>query len=274
MLAPRDRSGGRPLTGRRVLVLGGTHGEAAGVRGRIVALGGSAAVNLSARVTDVVLLPGGESDRRMARIAALGLAVHEAEWLDTPVAGPAPAEAGPPSACLVLPPGGVTDLAGTRDVPCWTVTATCAQRTGIAIDVVAFVLGENAQVVADEDFVFYGAPENPDGSLRLATDGPAGQSLVADLSRLPTTARTVSIAAAIDGTAAFGDVGAVEITAARDRSAEPFVQATPDAATTERTLLLAEIYRRGPRWRLRAIGQGYGHGLDALARGYGVDIED
>ncbi|WP_333769406.1 TerD family protein [Streptomyces sp. IBSBF 2435] len=274
VLAPRDRSGGRPLTGRRVLVLGGTHGEAAGVRSRIVALGGSAAVNLSARVTDVVLLPGGESDRRMARIAALGLAVHDAEWLDTPVTGPAPAEAGPPSACLVLPRGGVTDLADTRDVPCWTVAATWAQRTGIAIDVVAFVLGENAQVVADEDFVFYGAPEHPDGSLRLATDGPAEQSLVADLSRLPPAARTVAIAAAIDGTATFGDVGAVEITAARDRSAEPFVQATLDAATTERTLLLAEIYRRGPRWRLRAIGQGYDHGLDALARGYGVDIED
>ncbi|WUH99702.1 hypothetical protein OHR68_40500 [Spirillospora sp. NBC_00431] len=29
-----------------------------------------------------------------------------------------------------------------------------------------------------------------------------------------------------------------------------------------------------PSWRLRAIGQGYEHGLDELARGYGVDIDD
>lgn len=43
---------------------------------------------------------------------------------------------------------------------------------------------------------------------------------------------------------------------------------------TERTMLLAEIYRRGPIWRLRAVGQGYDHGLDALARGYGVHIAD
>ncbi|CAM5457614.1 hypothetical protein SALBM217S_05200 [Streptomyces griseoloalbus] len=44
-------------------------------------------------------------------------------------------------------------------------------------------------------------------------------------------------------------------------------RATLDAATTERnTLLLAEIYRRGPLWRLRAVGQGYDHGLDVLAR--------
>lgn len=272
--AAPDRSGDLPLTARRVLVLGGTHSNASEARSRVVTLGGAAAVNLSARVTDVVLLPGGESDRRMGRITALGLAVHEAGWLDAPATGPAPVEAGPPSACLVLPRGGVTDLPDTRDVPRWTVTATWAQRTGTEIDIVAFVLDENGQVGTDEDFVFYGAPENPDGSLRLATDGPAEQAVAVDLSLLPTTVRAVAIAAAIDGTSTFGDVGPVEITAARDRSAEPFVQATLDAATTERTLLLAEIYRRGPRWRLRAIGQGYDHGLDTLARDYGVDVED
>ncbi len=50
-------------------------------------------------------------------------------------------------------------------------------------------------------------------------------------------------------------------------------QATLDAATSERTLLLAEIYRRGPTWRFRALGQGYDHGLETLVRGYGVDVE-
>lgn len=33
---------------------------------------------------------------------------------------------------------------------------------------------------------------------------------------------------------------------------------------------LAEIYRRGPLRRLRAVGQGYDYGLGTLARGYGV----
>jgi DNA polymerase-3 subunit epsilon len=60
----------RSLAGRRILVLGGTHGEAA-------------AANLSARVTDIVVLPGGEADRRMGRMASLGLRVHQAEWLHT-----------------------------------------------------------------------------------------------------------------------------------------------------------------------------------------------
>ncbi len=64
------------------------------------------------------------------------------------------------------------------------------------------------------------------------------------------------------------------VTAGPGTSAAPLVQATLDAATTERTMLLTELYRRGPLWRLRTVGQGYDHGLATLARGYGVDIAD
>jgi DNA polymerase III subunit epsilon len=82
------------------------------------------------------------------------------------------------------------------------------------------------------------------------------------------------IAAVIDGTLTFGDVGAIHVTTGSGSSAAPLAQATLDAATTERTMLLAEIYRRGPIWRFRAVGQGYDHALGTLARGYGVDVED
>ncbi|MFD7945169.1 exonuclease domain-containing protein, partial [Streptomyces sp. NPDC059744] len=71
----------KPLVGRRVLVLGGVHADAAAARTRVVELGGSAAVNLSASVTDVVLLPAGENDRRIHRITALALPVHDPHWL-------------------------------------------------------------------------------------------------------------------------------------------------------------------------------------------------
>jgi uncharacterized protein YkwD len=37
-------------------------------------------------------------------------------------------------------------------------------------------------------------------------------------------------------------------------------------------LLLAEIYRRGTGWKLRAVGQGYADGLAGLARDFGVDV--
>ncbi|MFE7461456.1 TerD family protein [Streptomyces sp. NPDC057554] len=282
--APEAVPAGRPLAGRRVLVLGGTHPAAAAARSRIVELGGSAAINLSRSVTDAVLLPGGETDRRIRRMPELGLPVHDEHWLTAPEGAPAGTgaasgaarptpEADRPSAPLVLPRGGVADLP-TAQAPLWHITAVWAPRDRCEIDVVAFVLDEDEQVTFDEDFVFYGAPENPAGTVRLLTDGPAEQTIAVDLASLPPSSRKVAVAAAIDGEGTFGDVGAVQVTAVPGTGAAPLAGATLDAATTERTLLLAEFYRRGPVWRFRAVGQGYDHGLADLARGYGVDIAD
>ncbi|MFJ6645533.1 TerD family protein [Streptomyces sp. NPDC091290] len=273
---PRTDTSETPLSGRRVLVLGGIHADAAAARLRVVELGGSAAINLSASVTDVVLLAGGERDRRIKRITALELPVHDVHWLACPTITdrtPSTLRAQEPH---VMPRGGVIDLPMPHSGPTpeWYVTAAWAPQSDCEIDVVAYLLDEDEQVTFDEDFVFYGAPENPAGTARLLTGGPAEQTIALDLASLPPSTRKVVVAAAIDGATTFGTVGAVQIGAAPGSSGAPFARATLDAATTERTMLLAEIYRRGPLWRLRAVGQGYDHGLDALARGFGVDVAD
>lgn len=271
-----DGAPDKPLAGRRVLVLGGVHADAAAARTRVVALGGSAAVNLSASVTDVVLLAGGENDHRIRRITALELPMHGEHWLTVPTAADPDGPTARPQAPHVLPRGGVIDLPVPHGTPApeWYVTGSWAPQADCEIDVVAFILDEDEQVTFDEDFIFYGAPESPAGTVRLLTGGPAEQTIAVDLSSLPAATRMVVVAAAIDGAATFGTVGAIQIAAAPSSSAAPLARATLDAATTERTMLLAEFYRRGPVWRLRAVGQGYDHGLDVLARGYGVDIAD
>ncbi|MEL7989588.1 TerD family protein [Streptomyces albidoflavus] len=287
---PEPVAAGGPLAGQRVLVLGGPHAEAAAARTRVVERGGSAAVNLSRSDTAVVVLAGGERDRRMRRVVELGIPVRDAQWLGEPTGTGAlaaltavrpaeePATAVRSRTPLVLPRGGVVDLpappSGTPAPTCH-VTAAWEQPVHGEVDVVAFVLDEDEQVAFDEDFVFYGAPENPAGTVRLLTGGPAEQTIAVDLASLPPSAHKVVVAAAVDGDLAFGDVGAVQVALAPGGSAAaPSARATLDAATSERTLLLAELYRRGPVWRFRAVGQGYDHGLAALARGYGVDVAD
>ncbi|XNL82847.1 TerD family protein [Actinomadura madurae] len=255
-----------PLEGRRVLVLGGTHPRASAARSAVVELGGAAAVNLSAGVTDVVALQGGEPDRRMERVVRLEVPVHDVEWLKAPEQ----AETVRVST-TVLPRGAAIDLPPAER---WTVGASWVQHSACEVDVVAFALDEDGQVSCDEDFVFYGAAETPDGTVRLAAEGPTEQAIVIGLAALPEAVRKVTVAAVIDGDLTFGELGAVELVTGAGDGERAHAQATLDAGTTERTMLVAEVYRRGPGWRLRVVGQGYDFGLDALARGFGVEVEE
>ncbi|MFX8090528.1 TerD family protein, partial [Acinetobacter baumannii] len=44
--------------------------------------------------------------------------------------------------------------------------------------------------------------------------------------------------------------------------------------TTETAVVCVEIYRRGPGWKVRAVGQGYDNGLAGIATAYGVNLDD
>ncbi|MDN5851334.1 MAG: TerD family protein [Actinomycetia bacterium] len=290
---PRNRTSPRgPLHGRRVLIIGGTHEQAADVRAEIAALGGNGAVNFTAAVTDVVLMAGGESDRRLDRIRETGLPVHTGSVaLGIPLPAPATetatavvtdtelaayvgrhraetAGAGVP----VVVRGEVIDL---PEDGAWTVNAAWradALADGTEVDIVAFLVDADERVIADEDFVFYNAPVSEHGAVALSLDGDSEQSIRVDLSLLEEQHTRIVIAAALAGDATFGDLGAV--TLAVDGDLVTAATATLDAATTERTLLLAEIYRREDSWRLRAIGQGYEDGLAELAGRYGVVVDE
>jgi len=270
-----------PLTGRCFLVLGGPHAQAAEMRARIGNLGGIAAVNLTARVTDVVSLPGAELEPRWARIVALGLPVcdaatfapiaHRAGASSTAVA-PEPAAA--PAPVVVLPRGGVVDL--PQDCRRSSISVSWPNRaaaTPVDVDVVAFLTDDDEQVRADSDFVFYNAPASADGSVELTLDIPNEALVHLRLDDIPDDVTRVILAATLPDGHTFGELGPVEIVV-RTEAGATHIRATLDAATTECSLLLASVYRRLGQWRFRAIGQGYEYGLAELATQHGVSIED
>jgi uncharacterized protein YkwD/stress response protein SCP2 len=140
-------------------------------------------------------------------------------------------------------------------------------RVAGAFDLSALVTDDGGKVGGDGDFVFYNQPEAPGARLR---DGV----LTVDPARLRAGATrvTVAVSPAEPGTA-LSDLPspALRVTDAAGRTLARF---TPPRAGRESVLLLAEFYRRGDRWKLRALGQGYADGLAGLARDFGVDIDD
>ncbi|MCX4767544.1 CAP domain-containing protein [Streptomyces sp. NBC_01275] len=132
-------------------------------------------------------------------------------------------------------------------------------------DVSALVTDDGGRVGGDGDFVFYNHPTAPGARLRgdtLALE-PAGL-------RAGATRVTVVVSAA-DPDTALARLPAPTLHVA-DRQGRPLARFTPPPVRQERVLLLAEVYRRGGVWKLRAVGQGYADGLAGLARDFGVDV--
>ncbi|GAA3787424.1 CAP domain-containing protein [Streptomyces chiangmaiensis] len=132
-------------------------------------------------------------------------------------------------------------------------------------DVSAIVTDTGGKVRGDADFVFYNQPSAP--GVRLV-----GEELTVHPTGLRGGAERVTvIASPADPSAHLGSLPAptLHVTGAGGRTVARF---TPQRPQRETVLLLAELYRRGGVWKLRALGQGYADGLAGVARDFGVDV--
>jgi uncharacterized protein YkwD/stress response protein SCP2 len=142
---------------------------------------------------------------------------------------------------------------------------TLTLRVPGPFDVSALITDDGGKVRGDGDFVFYNQPAAP--GVRLL-----GEALTVDPPGLRAGAArvTVVISPADPGTP-FGRLPSpvLEVTGPGGRALARFAPARPQRETV---LLLAEIYRRGPGWKLRALGQGYADGLAGVARDFGIEV--
>ncbi|MEU0898342.1 CAP domain-containing protein [Streptomyces massasporeus] len=134
-------------------------------------------------------------------------------------------------------------------------------------DVSALVTDDGGRVRDDADFVFYNQPAAPGAALR-------GDALTVDPPGLRTGATrvTVVVSPADPGTP-LGRLPSPTLHVT-DAGGRPLARFTPPRPGPETVLLLAELYRRGDRWKLRALGRGYADGLAGLAQDFGVDVVD
>ncbi|MFJ9820893.1 CAP domain-containing protein [Streptomyces sp. NPDC101151] len=140
-------------------------------------------------------------------------------------------------------------------------------RVAGPFDVSALVTDGGGKVGGDGDFVFYNQPDAPGIRLR-------GDTLAVDPARLrPGALRvTVAVSTAEPGTP-LGRLPAPRLDVT-DSGGRPVARFAPPRPGRESVLLLAELYARGPAWKLRAVGQGYADGLAGLARDFGVNVAD
>ncbi len=156
-----------------------------------------------------------------------------------------------------------------------------ARIGGRDVDASAFLLTTAGKVRSDGDMVFYNQPRSPEGAVAIAEAGtgdpalPGGQRFAVEFASMPSAIDRVAFVATIHdaGGVSFGQAGKAVIRLLDAASGAELAHYAPElAGRTEAALILGELYRRGPGWKFRAVGQGFAGGLGPLATSFGVDV--
>ncbi|MFT3661840.1 MAG: TerD family protein [Gordonia sp. (in: high G+C Gram-positive bacteria)] len=150
-------------------------------------------------------------------------------------------------------------------------------------DLAILLVDGAGHVLSDDDFLFYNNPVARDGTVRLLgkTGGPDGvvESAVIYPRASQPEVRRIVVAASMDVAAGltFAAIRRPVLTV-RGPTGDTW-SFVPPAEPTVRAFVLLEVYLRelpdgGTQWKLRAVGQGWDEGLAALARAFGVDVDD
>ncbi|TKV56889.1 TerD family protein [Nakamurella flava] len=157
----------------------------------------------------------------------------------------------------------------------WT-TGSATEKGPQTLDLIALLTDGDRRARSDDDIVFYNQRSTPDGSVvhtgRTESDTGGRDDLSVDLTALTDDVASVVIAASTDE-GPLGDLSAVEWTL-HTPDGEVVTRFPITDLSTERVVVVGEVYRRQGAWRVRAVGQGWSSGLSGLLTDYGVDVVD
>src|SRR4051812_3994996 len=152
------------------------------------------------------------------------------------------------------------------------VVITHAQDPGIDVNLTAFLVGANGKVRSDADMVFFNQPAGEGGSATYHPPAAQGSTvqhrLGFDLSRLPSGVEKIVVALTEDAGGGFAKVRGLQA------EVEGIRLVPVPAFSSEKGIMVAEVYVRNGQNKVRAIWQGYSTGLAGLATDHGVEVDD
>lgn len=163
----------------------------------------------------------------------------------------------------------------------WDERATDGQD--FDLDASAFLLTDSGKVRNDADFIFYNKLSSDCGSVIHQGDNRTGagdgddESIQIDLSKVPAEITKIAITVTIHEAEAnnlnFGQVSNAFMRVLNDESKEEVARYDlSEDYSVETAMIFGEIYRHNNDWKFKAVGQGFGGGLAALAGNFGINI--
>lgn len=157
--------------------------------------------------------------------------------------------------------------------------------TGDAFDLDAFAIGikSDRKVRDASDFVFFSNLTGIGGALAHQGDNLTGdgdgddEQIKVDLNAIPADIETivfiVNIHEAAERNQSFGDVRNAYIRVLDEKSNNEIVKYDlGEDYSTETALIFGELYRHNGEWKFRAVGQGYGGGIQEILAEFGINL--
>lgn len=184
------------------------------------------------------------------------------------------------SGALSLKKGGNLALGAIDSVESLLVGLTW-EAGGLDCDVCALVCSSDRKVLSDGHFLFWNQPVSPERAVFLRVTEVADKGVYADraqllldLAALPNEADriVVTFATIVEG-ATLAALRSLRLRVLDPTTGGEFATySIGNEIAVEACLIVAEVYRHGNQWKLRAVGQGYAEGLAGLGTNYGVNI--
>ncbi|HEX4015365.1 MAG TPA: protein kinase [Frankiaceae bacterium] len=151
---------------------------------------------------------------------------------------------------------------------------------GADLQVAALLIGDDGRSHGTQPIIDRQRPQAPESLVHHVghdrTERGWRDRLLVDLPSAPNPLSRVLVTAALDDAApaglTFGAVARLEVVLGAPRAGGRPVRFVVPPLGTERAIVAVEIYRRGGRWRVRAVAQGYAEGALGLARDFGADL--
>lgn len=164
------------------------------------------------------------------------------------------------------------ELAKGQNAP-WPDAGVLVEVVGAAAadcDVSVLLVDERQRVASSDDFVFYNQPSASGAVLEQGTPARVRLTLAAVPARVAAVLCLVSVDAHRPPLGSLPPLTAV----LRDADGSERARFPLTGLTSERAVVAVEVYRRGPAWKVRAVGQGYDGGLAQAVTEHGVDVDD
>lgn len=173
------------------------------------------------------------------------------------------------------------EIRGLTGVVLGVRLAAGAEQVLIDNLVVATLLCDaDSKVLSEDHFVFFNQLQSPDLSVSQLEQalGDDTEQVEVDLASVPPEVARIAVVAYInEATLAKRTLGQLRECVVRVLNLQGNTELVRSenlapALSSETALVLGELYRNGPDWKFKVIGEGYAQGIAGIARDYGVPL--